>query len=570
MKVVNNLQAIGRALMLPIAVLPLAALLLRLGQPDLLDIGFVSAAGSAIFDNIGLLFATGVAIGFARDGHGAAALAGVVCYLVTTKGAQELIAIEALHVAIGESHSDLLLESLREKAIAKLSVPIGILSGIIAGGLYNKFGKFQLPEFLAFFGGKRFVPILAGLAGIFMAAAFGTGYTALSDAMDSLSSGIADAGSSGLFVFGVLNRLLIITGLHHILNNIAWFSLGEFDGKTGDLVRFFAGDPAAGGFMTGFFPVMMFGLPAACLAMYHGIPQANRKAYAGMLGSIALTAILTGVTEPIEFSFIFVAPVLYAIHALLTGSAMYLTDLLGIKAGFGFSAGLIDYALNFRLITRPLLLLVVGMGYALLYYFLFRFAIQRFNLLTPGREPHVQAVTARAEAMSGDVGDAYIQALGGFANIKAVDSCATRLRLEVVSSQAIDRDALKRLGARGVICPSSDTVQVVLGPLVESVAESISQGLSFFNNSSQAGTAVVALQSDGPITGKAASVSSQAWQQALGGENNLVTLEQRGNRIRAEVKSTALVDQDALTGLGVKAAITVQGNILHLVVIAYT
>src|SRR5260221_4476956 len=204
--------------------------------------------------------------------------------------------------------------------------------------------------------------------------------------MDALSRSVLHAGPLGLFLYGVLNRVLIVTGLHHIINNIAWFLLGDYHGVTGDLNRFFAGDPAAGAFMAGFFPVMMFGLPAACLAMYHPAPQARRKSVGGMLLSMALTSFLTGVTEPIEFSFIFLAPLLFALHAVLTGLAFVVMSLLGVKLGFGFSAGLFDYVLNFGKATRPLLLLPVGLGYFGLYYGVFRWAILRFDLKTPGRD----------------------------------------------------------------------------------------------------------------------------------------------------------------------------------------
>ena len=264
-------------------------------------------------------------------------------------------------------------------------MPVGILSGLIAGGLYNRFYNIALPNYLSFFGGRRFVPIAAGLAGLVLAVGFGTQWQRLEAGMDVLSHSVLHAGALGLFLYGVLNRVLIVTGLHHIINNIAWFLLGDYHGVTGDLNRFFAGDPAAGAFMAGFFPVMMFGLPAACLAMYHTALPERRRLVGGLLGSIALTSLLTGVTEPIEFTFMFLAPLLYAVHALLTGIAFIVMDALHVRLGFGFSAGLFDYVLNFNRATRPLWLLPVGLGYFALYYLLFRWVIVRFDLKTPGR-----------------------------------------------------------------------------------------------------------------------------------------------------------------------------------------
>ena len=463
---IERLQPLGRALMLPIAVLPLAALLLRLGQPDMLDIPFVAAAGNAIFSNLGLLFAAGVAVGLARENHGAAALAGVVAYIVSTEGAKALLALPPDIAAT----ADVEQAAWRAKEIAKLSVPAGILSGIVAGLLYNRFSNIKLPDYLAFFAGRRFVPIAAGLAGIVGAALFGFGFPWFEAGVDTLSRWVVGAGSVGLFLYGVLNRLLLITGLHHILNNIAWFLLGDFNGATGDLKRFFAGDPTAGGFMAGFFPVMMFGLPAACLAMYRNALPERRKAVGGLFLSVALTSLLTGVTEPIEFLFIFLAPLLFVLHAILTGLSMVIMDALGVKLGFGFSAGLFDYVLNYGLATRPLLLIPVGAAYFAIYYVTFSWCIRRFNLATPGREPLEEAVAA---VVAGDRGEQFVAALGGAANLKSVDACTTRLRLELADPAAIHEPVLRALGARGIVRPGGDAVQVVIGPIADQVAGEI-------------------------------------------------------------------------------------------------
>ena len=463
---VDRLQPLGRALMLPIAVLPIAALLLRFGQADMFDIPFIAAAGNAIFSNLGLLFAAGIAVGLARENHGAAALAGVVAYVVVTEGAKVLL---KLPPDVMQS-SDLEQAAWRAKEIAKLSVPAGILSGIVAGLLYNRFSNIKLPDYLAFFAGRRFVPIAAGFAGVVGAALFGFGFPWFEAGIDSLSQWVVSAGPLGLFLYGLLNRLLLITGLHHIINNIAWFLLGDFHGATGDLKRFFAGDPTAGSFMAGFFPVMMFGLPAACLAMYRNALPERRKAVGGFFLSLALTSLLTGVTEPVEFTFIFLAPLLFVVHAVLTGTAMVIMNLLGVKLGFGFSAGLIDYVLNFGLATRPLLLLPVGAAYFVIYYAIFSWCIRHFNLATPGREAEPQTV---ALAAADGRGGQFVAALGGAANLKTIDACTTRLRLGLTDPAAIDEAALKSLGARGIVRSGGNTLQVVLGPIADQVAGEI-------------------------------------------------------------------------------------------------
>src|SRR5882724_7525644 len=471
-QMLSSLQRIGGALMLPIAVLPIAGLLLRLGQPDLLNLASMAAAGEAIFANLGLLFAIGVAVGLARENHGAAGLASVVGYLVATKGAEVLIAVppEAVLGLTGRAH-DLAVAAYKAHELSKLSVPAGIISGLVAGWLYNRYSGINLPSYLAFFGGRRFVPIASGLAGLALAAAFGMEWQNLEQGMDALSRSVLHAGAFGLFAYGVLNRVLIVTGLHHIINNIAWFLLGDYHGITGDLKRFFAGDPSAGAFMAGFFPVMMFGLPAACLAMYHAARPERRRAVGGLLVSIALTSLLTGVTEPIEFTFIFLAPALYAIHAVLTGIAFVIMNALQVRLGFGFSAGLFDYVLNFSKATRPLLLLPVGLAYFALYYGLFRLVIVRLNLKTPGREDEaVEVDTAATSGAPGETALAYIKALGGPSNIVSLDACTTRLRLVVSDQSVVDEAALKRLGARGMIRPSATALQVVVGTDADQVA----------------------------------------------------------------------------------------------------
>jgi PTS system N-acetylglucosamine-specific IIC component len=399
----------------------------------------------------------------------------VVCFLVATEGAKALLAVPPDVLAkAADGAKDLAGAAWREKEIGKLGIPAGILSGVISGALYNRFSDIRLPEYLAFFGGRRFVPIVCGLAGVGLAIVFGLAWPVLERGMDGLSAGILGLGPLGLFLYGTLNRLLIVTGLHHILNNLAWFLVGDYGGVTGDLNRFAAGDPTAGAFMSGFFPVMMFGLPAACLAMYHTARPERRKAVGGMLMSLALTSFLTGVTEPIEFSFMFLAPALYAIHALLTGVAMALMAALDVHLGFGFSAGLFDYVLNLDKATRPWLLLPVGLAYAALYYGVFRFAILRFDLRTPGREAGAERP---AVAASGPRGPAFVHALGGASNLVAVDACTTRLRLQIGDQALVDEAALRALGARGFVRPSDKALQVVLGPHADQVAGEIRAAL---------------------------------------------------------------------------------------------
>lgn len=443
------LQRIGKALMLPIAVLPAAAILLRLGQPDVFDLPFVAAAGGAIFDNLALIFAIGVAIGLSKDGSGAAGLAGAIGYLVLTKGTGAI-----------DEHINM----------ATLG---GIISGVVAGLLYNRFHDIKLPDWLGFFSGRRFIPIITSFAMIALAGIFGYVWPVIQQGIDAVGHGIIGLGAVGAGIFGLLNRLLIPFGLHHVLNSFFWFVFGEFGGKTGDLNRFFAGDPAAGMFMTGFFPIMMFGLPAACFAMITAAKPENRKAVAGMLGGIAFTAFLTGITEPIEFSFMFLSPLLYGIHAVLTGISLWLTTALGIHHGFGFSAGAIDYFLNYKLATKPIWLIPIGLAFGLVYFIVFYFLIKKLDLKTPGREDDIDMDEEEDDAHTDgtSVGAAYLAALGGKENITEIDNCATRLRLKVKDANLVNEAALKKAGAKGVMKLSNTSVQIIVGTNVEFVAE---------------------------------------------------------------------------------------------------
>lgn len=547
-KLFPAIQKLGRSLMLPIAVLPVAGLLLRLGQPDLLNLPYVAAAGNAVFANLGLLFAIGVAVGLARGNNGAAGLAAVVAYLVTTEGAKVLVGVPAAELGEATGRlADLIAADYRTAAIAKLSVPAGLTCGIMAGGFYNRFADIRLPDYLAFFAGRRFVPIVSGFAALLLAGVFGYGWPVLEQGMNALSEGVVNAGSVGLFIYGLLNRLLIITGLHHILNNIAWFIVGDFEGVTGDLRRFFAGDPSAGAFMTGFFPVMMFGLPAACLAMYHSVPNDRRKAVGGLLLSMGLTSFLTGITEPIEFTFMFLAPALYAIHAILTGLSMALMYLMEMRHGFGFSAGLFDFVLNFNRASQPLMILIFGAVYFCVYYGVFRWFILRFNVPTPGRGEDESAVES-APAEAGDEASALIAALGGRGNLLEVDACTTRLRLRIADQGAVDEAALKKLGAAGVMRPTAETLQVVIGLRADEIASNMRRAMSRPYDSG----------------GESAAERAVALIEALGGKANIESVESFGTRMSLRLRDAGLVPEQAIVESGFRGIARLPENRLHL------
>ena len=489
-RVLGALQSLGRSLMLPIAVLPAAGLLLRLGQPDLLNLTWMAAAGNAVFANLPMIFSIGIAIGLA-GGEGAAGLAAVVGFLVFTGVFNTLIPQVA-----GAPDPNI-----------NMGVLSGILIGLVAAGLYRRYYDIRLPDYLAFFGGRRFVPIVTAFAALILGVIFGLIWPHIQGGINAVGTGIVSLGALGTGIYGFLNRLLIPLGLHHVLNTYVWFQLGTYTGPHGvvthgDLNRYFAGDPTAGNFMAGFFPIMMFGLPAACFAM---IRHARfSKVAAGILLSAALTSFLTGVTEPIEFAFLFVAPLLFVVHAVLTGSALAVCYLLNIRIGFSFSAGLFDYVLNFSKgnTSNALLLLLVGLIYGVVYYFVFSFCITRFDLATPGRGeastglsadwilpesqrgPRVakgaksaQGATA-VESQKVDRDDELAQnvlaALGGKENVQSVEGCITRLRLFVNDPAQIDDAQLKSLGASGVI-KRGKIAQVVMGTQSDRIANRLNR-----------------------------------------------------------------------------------------------
>ncbi|MFM0231541.1 N-acetylglucosamine-specific PTS transporter subunit IIBC [Paraburkholderia sediminicola] len=557
-----KIQRLGRALMLPIAVLPVAGLLLRLGQPDVFNIKMIADAGGAIFDNLPLLFAIGVAVGFAKDNNGVAGLAGAIGYLI--------------EIAVMKDINDKL----------NMGVLSGIVAGIVAGLLYNKYKDIKLPDYLAFFGGKRFVPIVTGVVCLAIGIVFGYVWQPVQGVIDTAGHWLTTAGALGAFVFGVLNRLLLVTGLHHILNSLTWFVFGSFTppggvAVTGDLHRFFAGDPTAGTFMTGFFPVMMFGLPAACLAMYHEAPKERRAMVFGLLASMALTSFLTGVTEPIEFSFMFLAPVLYAIHAVLTGLSLAICSALGIHLGFTFSAGFIDYVLNYGLSTKGWWAIPIGLVYMVVYYGLFRFFIRKFNMATPGREPAAEEEQNESFAAGGFVSPVagtavpraqrYIAALGGASNLSVVDACTTRLRLSVVDSNKVSESELKTIGARGVLKRGSTNVQVIIGPEADIIADEIRTVIAQGGGDAVKPVAAVApAVAAAPVAAASGAEGGPLdpdplrWLAVFGGAGNVVSLDAvAATRLRIVVRDPSAVDRQRLATLDTA---WVSADTFHIVV----
>lgn len=477
-----TLQKLGKALMLPIASLPIAGLLLRLGQADILNLPFIANAGDALFGNLPLLFAIGVAVGFAKDGHGAAGLAGAIGFFVlnNTAGAMfkwlitpPLEGATGLFGSLGGfSWAVSLYEGVATVNMAHFG---GIIAGCLAGYCYNKYKSTKLPDWLGFFGGRRFVPIMTGLFTLIAGMGFGFVWPFIQRVLDGFARFLSSVGAFGEMIYGFLNRVLLSVGLHHVFNSYFWFQYGEFtkaDGTvvTGDLNRFFGLDPTAGQYMTGFFPIMMFALPAAAAAMYVCAKKENKAMIGGALFSVAFTALLTGITEPIEFMFMFLAPLLFIIHGVLTGISLAVCSILGAKMGFSFSAGMIDMVLNWNISTKPILVIVVGVIFAAAYFFLFVFVIKKFDLKTPGREDDEEtndfSSLVKDKGLSGLAAE-YIRLLGGKENIKEIEACITRVRLVLDSNKELDEKAFKSLGASGVMKAGSQATQVIVGTKAE-------------------------------------------------------------------------------------------------------
>ncbi|MEH7085962.1 glucose-specific PTS transporter subunit IIBC [Neobacillus drentensis] len=489
------LQKVGKALMLPVAILPAAGILLAIGNalqnPTLIDLApfldnsgiamvakIMEQAGSVIFGNLSLLFAVGVAIGLA-GGEGVAGLAAIVGFLIMNATMGTALGIDADALAKHpQSYASVL-------GIPTLQTGVfgGIIVGLIAAYMYNKFFEIELPSYLGFFAGKRFVPIVTAASTVLLGLLMILIWPPIQSGLNAFSTNMVDANRTiAAFIFGVIERSLIPFGLHHIFYAPFWYEFGSYTNAAGDLVR---GDQrifmeqikdgvqnlTAGTFTTGKYPFMMFGLPAAALAIYHEARPEKKVFVGGLMASAALTSFLTGITEPIEFSFLFVAPVLFGIHAIFAGLSFMTMHLLNVKIGMTFSGGLIDYIL-FGLInpqTNAWIVIPVGLVFAVIYYFGFRFAIRKFNLKTPGRELEEEEDQAPSgKSGSGDLATNILDAMGGKDNIAHLDACITRLRVSVNDIKNVDKAELKKLGAAGVL-EVGNNIQAIFGPRSETI-----------------------------------------------------------------------------------------------------
>ncbi|MEH7096062.1 glucose-specific PTS transporter subunit IIBC [Neobacillus vireti] len=489
----GTLQKVGKALMLPVALLPAAGILLALGaalvNPALLDLApwldnsgvamvasVMKNAGDIVFGNLPLLFAVGVAVGLA-GGEGTAGLAAIIGYLIMNVTMGTVLGLDAKSIN-GTSHVSVL-------GIPTLQTGVfgGIIVGIIAAAMYNKFFEIELPSYLGFFAGKRFVPIVTAGTAIILGLLMLVIWPPIQSGLNAFSNNMVNANLTlSAFIFGVIERSLIPFGLHHIFYSPFWYEFGTYTTKAGQVVhgdqRIFMAQISdhvknltAGTFMTGKFPFMMFGLPAAALAIYHEAKPEKKAFVGGLMASAGLTAFLTGITEPIEFSFLFVAPVLFGIHAIFAGLSFMVMHLLNVKIGMTFSGGLIDYIL-FGLInpqTHAWLVIPVGLVFAVIYYFGFRFAIRKFDLKTPGRElEEEEGQQTTGKASGGDLASNILDAMGGRDNIANLDACITRLRVSVKDIKNVNKDELKRLGAAGVL-EVGNNIQAIFGPRSETI-----------------------------------------------------------------------------------------------------
>ena len=495
-KLFGQFQRIGKALMLPVAILPAAGLLLALGtamQGESLQhyLPFIkngviqnialmmTGAGGIIFDNLPMIFALGVAIGLA-GGDGVAAIAAFVGYIVMNKTMGAILNVTPNEVKDAASGY--------ASVLGIPTLQTGVFGGIIIGGLaawcYNKFYNISLPSYLGFFAGKRFVPIMMATTSFVLAFPMAYVWPMIQSGLNAFSEGLLDSNTGlAVFLFGFIKRLLIPFGLHHIFHAPFWFEFGSWKNAAGHIVR---GDQlifidqiregahlTAGKFMQGEFPVMMFGLPAAALAIYHTAKPENKKVVAGLMGSAALTSFLTGITEPLEFSFLFVAPLLFVIHALLDGLSFLILYLLHLHLGYTFSGGFIDYVLLGVLPNKTAwwLVIPVGLVYAVIYYVIFRFLIKKLNFKTPGREDKM--ASAKQTAAS-ELPYAVLEAMGGKTNIKHLDACITRLRVEVNDKAKVDVAGLKDLGASGVL-EVGNNMQAIFGPKSDQIKHEMQQ-----------------------------------------------------------------------------------------------
>jgi len=473
--ILGYLQKVGKSLMVPIAVLPAGGLMLGIGYA--LDptwggggnalASFLIYAGKAIMDNQAWLFAVGVAFGIAKDNNGAASLAGLIGLFIV----QTLVSDpEVVSRLTGTAVADMSRETIVAYG-AVVNAFTGILIGIIAGELYNFFHKIQFPPVFAFFGGRRFVPIITSVAALALSFLLILIWPVVYVGLVDFGKSFIDLGATGAGLYGFFNRLLIPLGLHHALNQVFWADLAGIN----DIFNFWSNNGelgVTGRYMAGFFPVMGYGLPAAGLAIYHCAKPENRAKVGSIMLAAGGTAIVTGVTEPIEFAFMFVAPVLFVIHAALTALSMYIAASFQWTAGFTFSGGLVDFflSMNLPLANKPYMLVVQGLCFAVVYYCVFRLAIIKLDLKTPGREDEEDTANFSALGDKAKLAAQYMQALGGKENLEHIDACITRLRLTVLNMAKVDEKTLKDLGAMGVVKLNDKNVQVILGPEAEIVA----------------------------------------------------------------------------------------------------
>ena len=488
------LQRLGKALMLPVACLPICGILMGLGYalaPGAMAAGgeyatsglaytigfFLIKAGGALIDNMSWLFAVGVAVGMAKDKDGTAGLAGLVSWLMITK---------LLDPAVVATLSGVAAENV-DPAFSNIQTQfIGILAGLIGSACYNRFKDTKLPDWLSFFSGKRCVAIITAVISLVVAAILFFVWPVVYGALVWVGEQILNAGAIGAGIYAFLNRLLIPFGLHHALNNVFWFNTFGI----GDLNNFWAGMTSAdvgyslGMYMSGFFPCMMFGLPGAALAMIHCAKSTKKKVAFGLVGSAAICAFVCGVTEPFEFAFMFLAPALYVVYALLYGIFTVITVAVGFRAGFSFSAGLTDLVFSASLPAAQKTLLIIPLGVAafIVFYIIFRFAITKWDLKTPGREDDddTAAQDAGATLSNNDytaVAATVLEGLGGADNIASLDNCITRLRIEIKDYTQVDEKKIKSAGVAGVMRPSQTSVQVIIGTKVQFVADEMAKML---------------------------------------------------------------------------------------------
>ncbi len=472
------LQRLGKSLMLPVACLPVAAILMGIGYwidpsgwgANNVAAAFLIKAGGALIDNMAILFAIGVGVGMSDDSDGTAGLAGLVSWLMITT----LLSTGVVAMLKGVDASEV------PAAFGKIQTQfIGILAGLIGSVCYNKFKNTKLPAALSFFSGKRCVAIVTAGASLIATLILFFVWPVVYGALVAFGEAIISTGSIGAGIYAFFNRLLIPFGLHHALNSVFWFDVAGID----DIGKFWGTKPGGilgqtGMYMTGFFPVMMFGLPAAALAMYHTAKDNKKKIVAGLLLASGVSAFFTGVTEPLEFAFMFLAPGLYVVHAVLTGISVAVCAALPVRAGFNFSAGFVDWFLSFKapFAENPIWLLGIGVIVAIIYYIVFRFAITKFNLKTPGREDDELNGEMNAHLSNDnftEVASIILKGLGGKENIANIDNCVTRLRLEIKDNTLVNEKTIKSAGVAGIIRPSKTSIQVIIGTQVQFVADEL-------------------------------------------------------------------------------------------------